>query len=247
METWQEAKENTVKGLLMMLKEHALDPTWMNYGDYIRKTNPISYHPEYRKTKGFKKTLKETPYHVSGNFYTVSWGFSFDVNEADAKKIRKAVDANKGTKAFSEAFNDRFNAISFDKTVYPQTQKYLNCGKGQWYITSKDYPVLPTDATQEQINEVLDGMKGNPSNSPEEVGVIYVEKHFRNDEEYHELRDLIVNPQSPAAGQLTRFSEPTKGMKEYTFKCTGRRVLMDITPYTTLYTEVDKVIISPKP
>lgn len=237
-------EKNKIKGLLLMLTNYPLDPTFLNYGNFYHKVIGREYHPDHRNAA--KEKELNGFYKFSGNFYNVSFSFSIETNnKKDINKLIKAIEANKKSPEFKKAFLHNFNAIQFEKTVYLNKEEM---GKGQfndWFLTSYIGPVLHIDQISHAENELkkaIEEDKKTPPNTEDkepEYRINYTERHYLN-EEWPEILE-ICDMDGIKARQFSRITTKPASLNEYkehTFKLTGRKILIKTYTYGILWIEL---------
>ncbi len=163
--------------------------------------------------------------------------------------LEKAINEEMGSKRFKDYLHSKYNAYTYEITYL--SASYMEKTKGsEWWFSDKDFPLLPLNASKErdaELRGIIEKAIESQLQFTKEKGIItidsyyfkkrYTDAHFRPDteewNEYREYYDRMTNP--GVAHQTSRRTnldkKDLKGFSEYTFKCTGRKVLMAMGRY----------------
>lgn len=252
---WQEAKKlGGFEGLKLMLQYYTLDPTFENYGDFIKPVNLFHYRKDKRKDITKKYTLL-------GNFLNVSFVFnSFnhdELTEKQYKELKKLIDKNKASEEYQKAKKDLFNAVCIETTYYTDTE---TCDT--WYINSysKKYYSL-NDVNSNEFQKELENAKKEAEKRigrhSERLGTIeafdvrpyYKEIHYLNNE-FNELFNLLGGNSGGVSAntkihqaQRRSIEEVNKNdFKQITLKSSKRKLLYNNTTYSMQWVELEPIV-----
>lgn len=242
------------------LKTCELDPTFLNYGGFIREVKNISYHKDYRDT--INKFLGYYKIWFSSQMYQFDKenGYNLLVTKEQSEEVKKILQKRQTEKIYIDWFNSLFNCYTYEYTIYSDDlPKKLY--SGDWWITVKDGKYINLDSdkkTDENLKkevtkeclkriEILKS-KGIKINGYE------VRKEYKNinlsNEEFLWFKTNIVDRQGHPTHQITRrLKEDVKhrinDFKEYVLEPTKRKALISIENYGLTYIEIEKPILTP--
>jgi hypothetical protein len=249
--------------LIEVIKEQGLDPTWLNYGGFLSTFDPNSYHQNHRRL--VQKYAGEIQVSVGPLIYQIEDNKNKDyhllIKDKDLPALEEAINEELESVRFKEYLRSKYNAYTYEITYL--SDSYMEKAKGtEWWFCDKNSPLLPLNPSEERdskLRGIVEEEIETRLQSIKERGLItvdsfyyrkyYVDVHFRpNTEEWNEYLEyynLMTNP--GVAHQTSRRTnldkKDLKGFSEYTFKCTGRKVLMKMGRYGTAFVEVDPIII----
>ena len=250
---WMTADKKSLQGLTEMLNEYTLDPICLNYGKYCYISKREHYH--------FLHTPKNDKYVINASFLEASW--HYDGNDEDNKKLylsaKKLINQHLKTDKFQKAIKEQFNAVTLELTIFLTPEKLKDLGyinqMSTWWIDIKSNKLFNinnwfNDEFKKEWKRLDNEAQSLKNVLTYHIRPKFKEIHYTN-EEYDELLKLIGdfnNKRSTCLNQARRFTltnPPTRLQyyKDYTLKCTGRKLKFDPESYYSfMWFEIDPVI-----
>jgi hypothetical protein len=249
--------------LIEVIKEQGLDPVWLNYGGFLSTFDPNTCHPNSRSP--LLKYAGEAQVSVGPLVYQIEANKNKDyqllIKNRDIPALEKVINEELENVRFKEYLRSRYNAYTYEITYL--SDSYMEKAKGtEWWFCDKNFPLLPLNTSEERdskLRGIVEEEIETRLQSIKEKGLItvdsfyfkklYMDVHFRpNTEEwneYYEYYNLMTRPgvAHQTSRRINLSKEELVGFSEYTFKCTGRKVLMKMGRYGTTFVEVDPIII----
>lgn len=248
---------------MVLLNEHPLDMTSLNYGGWSSKMNLTSYKPGYREEAkkfehGYRVWVGSIIYQVTKDEHAVFLSEQQDILFTLFMKEQMKRDWN------IKAFNEEFNYYTYEYIMY--SEKFIEILKtsGEWWLTVQSGEYLPLDANperEEKLKQLTQKKLQKNLNFLEAKGIEvegfeirkkYDDKHYIS-EEWDEIRDMVngtsgINPNLIIPHQSRRVlienvnKKRMKDYKEVKLKSTGRKMLMDVYPYGWSFIETEPVV-----
>jgi len=243
--------------LMVLINEHGLEPTWMNYGGFSKLYKAFNHHPDHREERE----------HLEG-MYGISVGtiiyqvtddkYSTYITPEQHKRFDALVSEIKEREQFKKDLLYAFNSYTYEFTVY--SRAFIDVSWGQnWYTTNKMGAHLPLDASKDRddglraeaeyrAKKMVAHMEKNGKTvDGYQVCKVYTDVHYLK-EEWNEIlnmgksfHDNHPTHQSRRASR-DNVSHRIDDFMPVTLKSTGRKMLMEMNGYGWNFIETEPVV-----
>jgi len=231
------------------------------YGErFIKPVDPIQWSPEVRAEKEKYKDLFSV--HVGTMIYQVrEKDYSPLLTPEQAKELQILVDKVKASSEYKKSLEDRFNSYTYELTIF--SPEFLTMMGQKWYSVYPQNEKLPLNASADR-DEALKNLaieegeriKKHMITTGKRFDGYRVEKklldtHYSS-AEFAEMQELCSNEgRGPSNHHPTHQSTRTtreerkhriNDFKPFTFKSTGRKILLWVHEYGFEFIPIDKVV-----